>query len=427
MAKIEVTAPYKPLPWQINPWQDKSLIVLLTGSAGGGKSRIAGEKMHAFMQKYDGATGLMLRKAREYASKSVVPFMKKTVISDTPGVRMKRTSTLFEYDSSSTLYWGGMKNDDQREGLRSIGPDGALDFVWIEEANQFTETDFNELLARMRGKAAPWLQIILSTNPDMPTHWINERLIIGGEASVYYSGAKDNPYNPPAYIEILERLTGVLYKRLVLGRWEQAEGAVYEEFDPIIHVIDAFDIPEDWRRFRAIDFGFTNPFVCQWWAMDPDGRLYLYREIYHTQRLVEDHARDIVRLSEGENIEFTVADHDAEDRATLERYGVYTFAAIKDVSPGIQAVKARLAVAGDGKPRMFLMRGAVVEEDAQLKDNRKPTSTIEEFPGYVWHEAKDGRPVKEEPVKENDHGADTARYMTMQVDTNTGGVILFEV
>jgi len=244
---------------------------------------------------------------------------------------------------------------------------------------------------------------------------------------VYFSGAKDNPYNPPSYINILERLTGVLYKRLALGQWIQAEGAVYEEFDPIIHVIDAFEIPEDWRRFRAIDFGFTNPFVCQWWAMDPDGRLYLYREIYHTQRLVEDHARDIVRLSDGENIDFTVADHDAEDRATLERHGVYTFAAIKDVSPGIQAVKARLAVAGDGKPRMFFMRGAVVEEDAQLRDNRRPTSTIDEFPGYLWHEAKDGRPVKEQPVKENDHGADTARYMTMQLDTNTGGVILFEV
>ena len=427
MAKFEVTAPYKPLPWQIKPWQDKGLIVLCTGSAGGGKSRMAGEKVHAFMQKYDGATGLMLRKAREYASKSIVPFMNRTIIGDTPGVRMKKMDTLFEYPNDSTLYWGGMKDDPQREGLRSIGPDGALDIVWVEEANQFTETDFNELLARMRGKAAPWLQIILTTNPDYPTHWINERLIIGGEANVYFSGAKDNPYNPPSYINILERLTGVLYKRLALGQWIQAEGAVYEEFDPIIHVIDAFEIPEDWRRFRAIDFGFTNPFVCQWWAMDPDGRLYLYREIYHTQRLVEDHARDIVRLSDGENIDFTVADHDAEDRATLDRHGVYTFAAIKDVSPGIQAVKARLAVAGDEKPRMFFMRGAVVEEDAQLRDNRRPTSTIDEFPGYLWHEAKDGRPVKEQPVKENDHGADTARYMTMQLDTNTGGVILFEV
>ena len=97
------------------------------------------------------------------------------------------------------------------------------------------------------------------------------------------------------------------------------------------------------------------------------------------------------------------------------------------MSPGIQAVKARLAVAGDKKPRMFFVRGAVVEEDVELRDRRKPTSTIDEFPGYLWHEAKDGRPVKEQPVKENDHGVDGVRYMTMQLDLNTGGVILFEV
>jgi predicted transcriptional regulator len=40
-----------------------------------------------------------------------------------------------------------------------------------------------------------------------------------------------------------------------------------------------------------VDFGYTNPFVMQWWAEDPDGRLYLYREIYRTRRLVEDHAK----------------------------------------------------------------------------------------------------------------------------------------
>jgi phage terminase large subunit len=419
MTKIEVTAPYKPLPWQIEPWQDKSPIMLLTGSAGGGKSRVAAEKVHAYLQKYEGATGLMLRKAREYASKSIVPFMRQTVIGDTPGVRMKKMDTLFEYENRSTLYWGGMKNDDQREGLRSIGPDGALDIVWIEEANQFTETDFNEILARMRGKAAPWLQVILSTNPDMPTHWVNQRLILGGEAAVYYSGATDNKYNPPGYVDFLEKLTGVLYDRLVLGKWVQAEGAVYSEFDTSIHLVDAFEIPPEWRRFRAIDFGYTNPFVCQWWAMDDDGRLYLYREIYKTQTLVEDHARDIIRLSEGEYIEKSVADHDAEDRATLERYGVYTVPAKKDVSPGIQAVKQRLVKSGDGKPRLYVMRGALIEEDGKLRSNRKPISTIEEFPGYIWPETKEGKPIKEQPVKENDHGMDAMRYMIAEFDSGT--------
>ena len=82
--KTEYLALYKPLPWQIAPFNDKSPILLLTGSAGGGKSRVAAEKLHAFNLRYPGATTLMLRKAREYAAKSVVPFMSHTVMGPDP-------------------------------------------------------------------------------------------------------------------------------------------------------------------------------------------------------------------------------------------------------------------------------------------------------------------------------------------------------
>ena len=41
-----------------------------------------------------------------------------------------------------------------------------------------------------------------------------------------------------------------------------------------VHVVDPFDIPTDWSRYLSIDFGYTNPFVAQWWALDHDGRLY---------------------------------------------------------------------------------------------------------------------------------------------------------
>jgi hypothetical protein len=123
-----------------------------------------------------------------------------------------------------------------------------------------------------------------------------------------------------------------------------AEGQVYDGFDPDIHVIDRFDIPKQWTRYRAIDFGYTNPFVCQWWAQDHDGRLYLYREIYMTRRTVKVHSEQIHRLSAGETYAFTVSDHDAEDRATLAENGIYTTAAVKDISPGIQAVEERLKV-----------------------------------------------------------------------------------
>lgn len=419
----EATTVFAPLPWQVAPWRDKSRVLLLTGSAGGGKSRLAAEKIHGFCLKYPGATWLMLRKAREWTARSIVAFYKQTVVGDNPHVTFNKSEGAFYYDNGSVVYSGGMLNDDQREAVRSIGGAGGLDGLWYEEANAFTRQDFEEGLGRLRHTAADWRQVLLTTNPDTPTQWIYTDLILGGQATVYYSGARDNPHNAADYIDSLERMTGFLRDRLVLGRWVQAEGAVYPDFDPALHVIDPFPVPADWRRIRAIDFGFTNPFTCQWWAIDGDGRMYLYRELYTTRRLVEDMGREIVRLSTGERVEATVADHDAEDRATLERYGVRTIAADKAVSPGIQNVAKRLQKQGDGKPRLFIMRGALVGPDEALEAVKKPLCLADEFPGYAWPKGTDGKPLKEQPVKDNDHGMDAMRYAVQQLDAQRGVLI----
>lgn len=393
--------------------------MLLTGSAGGGKSKTAAEKVHAYCLKYPGAVGIGLRKRREYASKSVV-YALRAAMGDDPGVALHVGSQTFNYANGSTIFIAGMGDDTQRQALRSIGGDGSADIIWAEEANALIEDDHNELLARLRGRHAPWRQIIYTTNPDTPTHWIKRRLMDGGEAVVYYSSASDNPYNPSEYLGILASLTGVLGLRLAKGQWVQAEGAVYEEFSDAVHVVEPFTIPVDWRRFRVVDFGYTNPFVCQWWAVDGDGRMYLYREMYMTRRTVKVHAAQIAGLSEGEAIEQTVCDHDAEDRATLEENGIGTAKATKDISPGIQAVHERLRLADDGKPRLFVFRTALVEVDPALETAHKPLSTLQEFSAYVWPRGGDGRIVKEIPVKENDHGMDALRYAVTYVDRSAG-------
>jgi hypothetical protein len=301
-----------------------------------------------------------------------------------------------------------------------------------------------------RGGVAPYAQTFGDCNPGPPNHWIIEREK-AGPLKLLHSKHEDNPslYDDKGRLTeqgvktmaVLDSLTGLRYKRLRLGLWVAAEGTVYEGWDRSVHLIDHVpghpewtkdNLPKSWRRWRAIDFGFTNPFVTHWWAMDEDGRLYLYRELYGTQRLVEDWAVDIKRYSvmrsdteEGEGtgdhiperIEDTIADHDAEDRATLHRRGIWTTAAVKDVSPGIQAVQERLKIAGDGKPRLYIFRGALVGgEDTSLREKRKPTCTADEMDTYVWQESKEGKAEKEEPLKVDDHGMDAMRYMVYHLD-----------
>lgn len=425
--EIELTAIYdaSTVPWQVEAWRDKSRICVYGGSAGGGKSRAAAEKMHGFMLRYPGAVGIALRKAREFATKSCV-FALQIAIGIDPNVRWSPSDLMFHYANGSRIFIGGMQDEKQKQALRSINGDGSADFVWMEEANAFTEDDYNEVLARLRGRAAPWRQILLTTNPDAPFHWIKTRLIDGGEASVHYSSAADNPHNPPEYLEVLNSITGVMGMRLAKGMWVQAEGVVYDTWSDDLHMIDA--MPQGWktwRKIRVIDFGYVNPFVCQWWAIDGDGAMYRYREIYMTKRTLNDpsgqspdHISKIKLYSQGERYEATICDHDAEDRATLQQAGIYNMAAIKDVSRGIQAVQARLACNVNEKPRLFLLKGALVEADESLVSARKPFCTEQEFSVYAWQKMADGKPDKEEPLKMYDHGMDAVRYAVMYLDAH---------
>src|SRR5262249_21650840 len=148
--------------------------------------------------------------------------------------------------------------------------------------------------------------------------------------------------------------------------------------------------------------GFNHPFVAQVWGEDGDGRLYLVREIFATGGLVEDHGRRLKALLTEMDVRprAVICDHDAEDRATLVRHlGISTTPARKTVRDGIQAVQSRLRVQKDGKPRLFVMRDAVLKRDPVLVEASRPACTEEEFPSYVWA-IKPGGDLKEEPVKE---------------------------
>lgn len=285
-------APFQPLPWQIAPWRDQSPVLLLTGSAGGGKSRLAAEKLHGFCLRYPGAMALAMRKIRQSMTNSTVLFIERSVIGRDPRVNHYPSKLRFEYDNGSILAYGGMANEEQREQLRSIGQQGGLDMVWLEEANGFTEADFNEVLGRLRGRAAPWSQLILSTNPDAPMHWINQRLILGKQATVYYSRARDNPHNPVEYLDRLGMMTGLQAQRLRDGLWVQAEGAVYPEFGPDNIVTDEPDREQPFEL--AFDDGYAVDPRAILFVQRQSDRVLVFDEIYHLQKLEEESIGEVL-------------------------------------------------------------------------------------------------------------------------------------
>jgi len=415
-------------------WKCKDPEVIISGPAETGKTRTALEKLDALMWKYPGAQAIIVRKTYKSLKTSVLLTFERKVLGawdpETGRFDQRKTPVQklggehvegYRYPNGSHIYLGGMDVPDKVLSSE-------WDIVYINQAEELTLNDWEIITTRTTGRAGnmPYAQVMADCNPGAPMHWIRARAE-KGRLTFIESRHEDNPtlFDPVTHqiteqgtrsLTVLDNLTGVRYLRLRLGKWAAAEGVIYEDFDREVHIINSFPIPVDWVRFRAIDFGYTNPFVCQWWAMDPDGRLYLYREIYMTHRLVEDHARQINQLSQGEQIQATIADHDAEDRATLERYGIPTIAAMKAVSLGIQAFQTRLRKAGDGKPRLFIMAGALVEADPILINDKKPICTEQEIESYIWIPTKDGKLNKEAPLKENDHGMDPARYLVCYVD-----------
>lgn len=400
-------AKWQPLPWQLAAWEDRSPVILLSGSAGGGKSDLAARKIDYYCRRYPGAFGLIIRKTRESMTAGVALMMESEVINPAESDHVPSRSR-FTYANGSLITYAGMATTRERQRIRSIGRRGGVDILWIEEAVELLRDDYEALRARMRGKSAPWRQIILTTNPDAPEHWINTDLIIGDGASVHYSGAIDNPHVDDEYRETLDSLTGVNRERLTLGRWVRAEGIVHSNWNPAVNLVDRHRLDPGWRRIGAIDFGWEAPTVAQWWAIDDDGRMILYREIYETHLHLDDLARRIRELSGRENVMWEV-----DYAAGVRLAGVPMRAANKDVIPGLQAVNTRLRLAGDGRPRMVLFRDALVRTDPRLVEQRKPTSTAGEFGGYVWAvRATDGA-VLDVPLKMNDHGMDAARYAAM--------------
>lgn len=395
-------------------------LALVCGPARSGKTRGILEKALLFALKYSRARVLFVRKTRASMSETVLQTFEDDVLPEAWRGGSSRTHReKYTLPNGSEIVTGGMDHS-----IKIMSSE--YDLICVFEATELSEEDLEKLITRLSGKAAPYQQLLADCNPSGPNHPLKKRCD-AGRMTYIASTHKDNPrwYDPEAkdwtpegavYLASLaESLTGHRRSRLLDGVWAAAEGLVYPEFNPAVHVLDAMPAGwESWRRIRAIDFGYTAPFVCGWFAIDPDGRMYLYREIYQTGRTVRDHAREMKAVDPGHYD--TVTDHDAEDRATLNQEGITTVAARKDISVGLQAVRQRLRVAGDGKPRLYFVSGATLSVDPSLDAAKKPTSTLSEIDGYVWARNRDGSIVKEVPIKENDHGMDMLRYAVMAVD-----------
>ncbi len=376
-------------------WRCKDHEVILAGPANTGKTYGGMHKLDALLWKYPGSQAAIVRKAFSYLHGSVCQTYEKVAnmraIQKYGGERTER----YIYPNGSCIWLGGM--DKPGKVLSS-----ERDFIYVNQAEEMTEEDWETLLTRCDGRAghSPYPQLMGDCNPSSARHWIRDRAK-RGVLTLLQNTHKDNPIlfddagvitpRGQRSLSILETLTGVRRKRLFEGEWATAEGAVYDGFSQFIHVKE-----RDPREIRwwalAMDEGYTHPAVILLVGFDADGRQHIAKEFYERGKLQKDVVQVAVSFHTDHPVDLVAVDAAAAGLiADLVDAGLPAQAFKGRVLDGITRVQALLKVQDDGRPRLTVDPACV--------------NTINEFESYVW------KPGKDEPVKDNDHAMDSIRYL----------------
>lgn len=366
--------------------------VLFGGAAGGGKSygQLADALIYAL--KYKSSHQLILRKTFPELEHSMI----QTSLSFYPKDVCKYCATARKWIflNGSVIEFGycAAKTDV----LRYQGAE--YDVVRFDELTHFTEDQYTYLISRVRGVNSYPKMVKSSTNPGGIGHtWVKSRFIDGcapNEVCIdEKTGAKrlfipsfvgDNIFLMRAdgdYVKRLEQLPENEKKALLYGEWDIFDGQVFTEWKNSLlgkktrrwsHVIEPFDIPKSWRRYRAFDFGYSKPFAVSWFAVDEDGRAYNYRELYGCTgdpdvgvKWTAQKIADAIRKTEEENNETQVvgiADPaiwnntgsiDGSIADMMEKRGVYFEKGNHDRLAGKMQVHYRLAFDDEGLPMIY--------------------------------------------------------------------------
>lgn len=326
--------------------------------------------------------------------------------------------------ASGNLYikwpWGAVlegKSCDRKNSL--LGE--ATDIVLYSEAAQMTQ-DIRERYIMQTTVTRKGVEII-PTTPFQSAEWVYDLCMKGqsGKFPGYESFHWDITANPEYEREEFERAKKFLgkdspaFREQYLGEWVFYGGAVYNSFDPGLHVIEPFDIPSSWKRIRAIDFGHRDPFVCLWAAVGPSQELYFYREYYERNGLsMKEHAQNIKRMSAGEHISTTVADPSGlQSIEDLSHEGIYCDGANNDREAGRLRVLDYLFPCIDGvKPFNLKYSGGTRDKWARAYFFENMKELQREIRYYRFNESKK-KEAEKEVTQGEDHAMDTLRYLIM--------------
>lgn len=247
----------------------------------------------------------------------------------------------------------------------------------------------------------PGSKLWATMNPGPPAHWAKKEFIDRADeisAKVWNFKLDDNPFLEESYKKWLKSTyTGLWYKRMIEGEWAVADGAVFSNFDPEIHVIKELPSdPIDAIRI-GVDYGAANPTVfiklCRYKTKWIATEEFYHRPKDGNQQTNSQYKNEMIKFIGNYYPSSIEVDPSAAAFIfELRKAGIRgVHGANNDVSNGIQKISNALN-AGN----------LLIHESCK--------NLIEEMQSYAW-DSKSALLGLDKPVKSNDHAVDALRYI----------------
>jgi len=302
----------------VNPKQQQFFyaeqrFVAYGGARGGGKSWAVRQKAILLAMHYAGIRVLLLRRTFPELQENHIQTLQKELLGIAKYTDNKK---VFVFPNKSTIKLGYC--DGENDVLQYQGQE--YDIIFIDEATQFTEYQYQTLTACLRGANDFPKRMYLTCNPGgVGSMWVKrlfiERKYRGNEDAGDYlfipATVFDNTVlmkKDPEYVKMLDNLDEPLRKAWRDGDWDVIAGQYFAEFDRDIHTIESITIEPHWKVYRAIDYGL-DCFACIWVAVDEFDNYYVFQEYAEANKVISDGCAEILGLYK-DNVTMTLAPPD---------------------------------------------------------------------------------------------------------------------
>jgi hypothetical protein len=216
-----------------------------------------------------------------------------------PGVKYSEEQKTFTFSCGYKIQFAHMAKEDDWRNYDS----SQYCHIAFDEVCQFEREQYEMLCGRCRTSDTVLrglLRIRSATNPH--PGWVREYFVdpapmgrkllsskiefadgsVGTRERIFIPARlSDNPDKEYVkdYEATLRRLPVHIMKARLYGDWYVISGAFFaEEWKVDLHVVEPFEIPNGWTKFRSMDWGYKTWCVVLWWAVDTEGNMVCYRE-----------------------------------------------------------------------------------------------------------------------------------------------------